>query len=289
MAEHATGATIERGKAAPKQKKLQRLFRRVVPVEWEKELAELDAPPNDRFPWMKLIYEEGYPWEPVERYMIYTMIPARMRDSSELHQAVFEQLEDPHPPSAHGNYYDTVKEEFIRDPNCLITERAWHLFRETGCWGRPYWVIQGERGGHKRWFTRVERQILRMAKLPDTPPAPGDLPFAEWDDRVKKRLGMLNMLKGQHGERRRAAAEAKGHSVQMEREQEMQKQLRKDLLAFLKDQATEIAPDVQAALYKVDAPRKYRDKAEQIALEASMEEGEHIYVETGLARRSIHT
>lgn len=269
--------------------KLKRLFQRVVPEEWEKELAELDAPPNDRFPYLKLVYEPGYPWEPVERYMIYWMTPSRLMTEG-LMGAIKEQLEDPHPPSKHGNYYDTVKETFIRNPDCLITERAWNMWQETHCWGRPYWVIQGEQGGHKRFFTTIEKQLLRMAHLPSEPPAPGDLPYAEWDDRVKARLGKLNMLHGEHGERRRAAALAKGHTVTEEREREQQIELRKQVIAFLAEQVAEIAPDAHEALLKIDAGRVQRTKAEQIQIERTYEEAENDFIQTGSSKsRLIHT
>jgi hypothetical protein len=273
--------------------KLQRLFKRVVPEQWEKELAEIDAPPNDRFPYLKLIYEEGYPWEPVERYLIYWMTPRRLMAEG-LMASILEQLEDPHPPSMHGNYYDKhydnkdgTKGAFIRNPDCLITERAWHMFQETGAWGRPYWVIQGEQGGHKRWFTTVEKQLLRMARLPMDPPAPGDLPYAEWDQRVKNRLGKLNMIRGEHGERRRAAALAKGHSVQEEKEKELQIELRKQLIAFLAEQVAEIAPDAHAALLKVDAGRVQRTKAEQIKIEKMYEQAEEDFIQTGSSKRNL--
>lgn len=273
---------------APKPKKLARLFKRVVPVEWEKELAEISSP-QDHFVWLKLVYEEGYPWEPVERYMIYQMTPARLMTKGTLMEAILEQLQDPDPPSAHGNYYDTVLEEFVRNPDCYITERAWHMYRETGCWGRPYWVIQGEKGGHKRWFTTVEKQLLRLAKLPTEPPAPGDLPYAEWDDRVKKQLQILDMLRGEHGERRRAAAVAKGHSVQEEHEKEQQLELRKRLLSFLHEQVHQVADDVHASMLKVDAGRKQTSRAEQIKIERMYERAENDFITTGSSKSSLIT
>jgi hypothetical protein len=279
---------VAKAQGASKPKKLQRLFKRVVPKQWEDELAEI-SPSQSRFIWLKLIYEEGYPWEPVERYMIYQMTPERLMTKGTMMEYILEQLKDPDPPSAHGNYYDTVLEEFVRNPDCLITERAWHLYRETGCWGRPYWVIQGEKGGHKRWFTTVEKQLLRLAKLPTEPPAPGDLPYAEWDERVKKNLQILDMLRGEHGERRRAAAVAKGHSVQEEHEKEQQLELRKRLVAFLHEQVNEIAPDAHQAMLKVDAGRKQTTRAEQIKIEKFYEQAEYDFITTGSSKSSLIT
>jgi hypothetical protein len=274
--------------------KLKRLFKRVVPKTWEDELNEI-SPAQSRFLWLKLVYEEGYPWEPVERYMIYQMTPEHLMGGG-IMPDILEQLKDPDPPSAHGNYYDKhfdngdgTTGKFIRDPNCLITERAWRMYRETGCWGRPYWVIQGEKGGHKRWFTPAEQKLLRMAGLPHDPPAPGDLPYAEWDERVKVRLMQMDILRGEHGERRRCAALAKGHSAQEEREKELQLELRTKLISFLAEQVFEIAPDVYKGLLKIDAGRKQTTKAEQIKIERHMEQAEENFITTGSRSGLVQT
>ena len=270
---------------------LHRLTQRIVPPEWERELADI-SPPTNRFKWLKLIWEPGYAWEPVERYIIYEMTPAHAMDAGLLVE-ILEQLKDPHPPSAHGNYYDTQydngpgreKGKFIMNPDCLITERAWHLYRETGCWGKPYWVIQGIHGGHKRWFTTVEQKLLKMAGLPPEPPAPGDLPYAEWDDRVKAQLQKLDMYKDLHGRLKRRAALAHG-SMQQEREEEEQKAFRSQLLEFLKEQVADIAPDVHKGLVGIDAARS---KADPKLLEARLEQAEEDFVQHGDSKRSLLT
>lgn len=278
--------------------KLKRLFNRVVPIEWEKELAEI-SPPNGRFLWLKLQYRAGYPWEPIERYMIYQMTPAHLMEvkagqKPSLMSVILEQLQDPDPPSAHGNFYDKQFDngdgttgKFIRNPDCLITEHAWQLYRETGCWGRPYWIIQGDKGGHKWEFTKAEKKLLMQAGLPRDPPRAGDLPYAEWDDKVKAKLMLLDMLRGQHGERRRAAAVAKGHSVQEEHEKELQLELRKNLVKFLADQVSEIAPDAHKALLEMDAPYVHHTKEETLRHEERMEQAEEDFIQTGDSKHSL--
>lgn len=265
-------------------KTLHRLVNRVVPMEWERELAEL-SPPTNRFKFLRLIWEPGYPWEPVERYIIYEMVPERMMNSPFM-AAVLEQLADPHPPSMHGNYYDTTLEEFVRNEDCLITERAWHLFRETQCWGRPYWVIQGTKGGHKRWFSTIEQKLLKMQGLPQHPPAPGDLPYAEWDERVKKQLQTLDMMDGIHGELRRRNAIARGTTMSQDLEKEQQIEFRTMLIKWLHDQTDEIAPDVHKGLIDSDAGRAQGDMAQK---EKVWEQAEQDFIETGDSKRSLIT
>lgn len=263
---------------------LRKLHFREVPKEWEDRLAE-HSPPTNRFSWLKLVWEPGYPWEaPVERYMLMQMIPAHA-----VEPYVLEQLEDPHPPSMHGNYYDahlTWTDEtgaerigkFVNNPDCLITEQAWRLFRETRCWGKRYWVMQGEKGGHKYRFTKVEQQMLRLLKLPTEPPEPGTLPYAPFDDRVLAQLEKLDMLKGVHGGlRRQKAILAGAHS---ERYEESERALRAAVMGMLKEQVEQIAGDVHQALMKLDAPRT-RDGDAQRDMEEQSEIAEDNWIRTG--------
>ncbi|MBA2713420.1 MAG: hypothetical protein H0U55_07705 [Rubrobacteraceae bacterium] len=198
-------------------------------------------------------------------------------------EEVLLQLLDPAPPSAHGNYYDTVLKEFVRNPDCLITERAWHLFRETNCWGRPYWVIQGTKGGHKRWFSQNEQKLLKMAGLPTDPPAPGDLPYAEFDDRVLVQLEKLDMLRSEQGQLKRRGS-ILGKNAHQIREEEDGKKFRLQLVSFLKEQMEEIAPDVHKGLLGIDAARSTNDPGK---MEEVMELAEHDFIETGNSKASL--
>jgi hypothetical protein len=49
--------------------------RRLVPPEWERQLAEL-SPPTNRFSWLKLVWEPGRPDAVIERFIVYQMVPA---------------------------------------------------------------------------------------------------------------------------------------------------------------------------------------------------------------------
>lgn len=249
---------------------------RDVPKEWEVQLAEL-SPPTNRFSWLKLIWEPGYPWEPVERYLIYQMVP---RHGIPL--GFLEQLEDPHPPSAHGNYYDQHKEwvdekgvsrrgQFIRNPDCIITERAWHLYRDTKCWGRPFWVIQGAEGGHKRWFSPNEKKFLKMAGLPTESPPPGDLPYADFDDRVMARLTTYDLLKGQHAGLRRKKTLLQG--LYSSRYEEDERAFREQFVKWLAEQVTELDPErITKSMMKLDMPRIDMDDAKIQAMQEQAEE-----------------
>ena len=264
--------------------KLHRLDKRAVPEQWERELAEI-SPPTNRWKWLKLYWEEGHPWEPVERYIIGEMVPASSMNAPFM-AAILEQLQDPAPPSGHGNYFDTAAGVFVRNEDCMITERAWHCYRETGCWQRPYWVIQGTKGGHKRWFTPVEQRLLRFMGLPTDPPAPGDLPYAEWDERVKNNLAMMDMMRGVQGEMKRRQAIAAGSSLSQESEKEKEVEFRAMLVKWLAEQVDEIAPDVHRGLVDSGAARIHNDQA---AREKVWEQAEEDFVQTGNSKQSLIT
>jgi hypothetical protein len=168
--------------------------RRLVPPEWERQLAEL-SPPNNRFPYLKLVWEPGRPDAVIERYVIYWMIPECRITPGTFDAEQLEQLQRDTPPQG---YYDAVKEEYVDEENCLITTRMWHLYRETKCLGKLFWVVQGAHGGHLRWFSANERTALRMQNLPDEPPLPGELPYAEFDQRTISALTKYFVLKGVH-------------------------------------------------------------------------------------------
>lgn len=263
---------------------LRKLHRRAVPANWEAQLAE-HSPPTNRFSWLKLVWEPGYAWEdPVERFMLMQMSPAHAID-----EYVLEQLEHPLPPSQMGNYYDPhmtwVDDDgserigmFVRNPDCLITEQAYWLYRETGAWAKRYWVIQGEKGGHKYRFTDVERRLLRFMNLPIDPPTPGTLPYAPFDERVIAQLQLVDMMKGLHAGLKRQRALLAG--AQGVRREEDERHLREMLMLHLKSQAEQVGDDVHKALLKLDAPRRRGGTAQRDMEEAS-ELAEQNFLETG--------
>ncbi len=244
---------------------LRRLLQKDVPREWEARLAQL-SPPTDRFTWLKIIWEPGHPWEtPVDRWFIYSMVPEHA-----VEEAVLEQLRDFPPPSEMGNRYDEVKGEFVNNPDCLITERAWHMYRETRCWGRPYWVIQGPNGGHKRWFSNVEKQFLKLAGLPQEPPIPGDLPYAEFDEKVMEQLAKRDLMQKAQDTIGRKKGLLGG--LQDARVAAEEQRLREELVKWLADQVTEAGEGVMESLMKLDAPRadidvKEMERREETATE----------------------
>lgn len=154
---------------------------------WQPELDRL-FPPNQSVSHLRLVWEPGDPWEHIGRWIIYVMVP--FHRANELARI---SLLGPHPRSR--GRYDHVKRQFYPDPACFVTRTQWELFHETGYYGYPYWVCQGDRGGHRYNFTRIERIVSVMHGGPEQPPAPGDLPYAEPDMRTIWKLAELDRMR----------------------------------------------------------------------------------------------
>lgn len=152
---------------------------------WQAELDIL-SPPNGKLTWLHLYWEPGFPWEHVGRWMIGQVSPPdRVPD-------VFRDLlEGPNP----ANFGMLVDGEWV---SLLpgISRRQWHFYRDTGCLIKPYWVVQGKRGGHKLNMTHSEERIIELKGGVPKPPAPGDLPYAAPDRRTFNMLAKLDMVRG---------------------------------------------------------------------------------------------
>jgi hypothetical protein len=256
---------------------LRKLSHADVPRDWETQLAEI-WPREDNLIWPKLIWEPGRPWEsPVDRWFIYQMIPGPGIEAGAL-----AQLQAPSPPQG---YWSEEAGQYI-DDGSTITTRAWHLYQETGCWGKPFWVIQGSKGGHKRWFDKDEQKMLFMAGLPVHPPTPGDLPYAPFDNKVVEALMKHDALREENGRIRTGLnLTIGGFRARQEAEARM---FRIKFLSWLEDQVSEAGEGVPESLMKLDSPRVDVDVR---AIEQEEEEARERFIETGTftGARSRHT
>lgn len=171
---------------------------RDVPRGWQEELDRL-FPRDDVFAWLKIewwagerfkVWHPGQFWQieeqRVQRWVIYQMsLPGNIPD------LVLPDLEGPH-PRLRGHWEPRTR-EWVSD--CNVSREQWELYRSTGCYAQPFWVIQGDQGGHKRRFTPLESRLLKANGHPGDPPFPGDLPYAELDNRVFDQLLRYDRLR----------------------------------------------------------------------------------------------
>ena len=176
-----------------------------TPEAWWQATLDAIAPPGGRLTWLKLVWVPGDPWRvedpdadprmgaktldgSVNRWIIHTMFPL---DRTPAH--IRDDLMGPSPRDR--GHFDRVLGRFIPDPKCNVSLQQWQLFRDTRCWAKPYWIVQGTGGGHKKSWKRVESVISRMHGGPKDPPLPGALPFANPDNRTFDKLVKLDLVR----------------------------------------------------------------------------------------------
>jgi hypothetical protein len=124
-----------------------------------------------------------------ERWIIYEMVPQK-------DFVPFEILDDLNGRSPRMRGHDYEEDE-LRGwlSESLVSRTQWELYRETGQYGRRLWIIQGVSGGHPEALSDNEREFLKARGRGDLQlPEPGDLPYAEFDQRVVYRLLALDKL-----------------------------------------------------------------------------------------------
>ena len=230
-------------------------FQRPVPESWEQDLG-LIAPPSNFVSWLKLRWEPGDPWEPIERYVVW-----HMRHPRFVHPGILRELRGPHPRST-GHYCAdgwcacAIKKGCWAGGAARQIDRAqWELFHETGHYGTRWWVLQGDAGGHKHRLDKWESKISRMHGGSADTPVPGQLPYADWDQRA--------FLKIVHRDRVRTYKHildycARSHDQMDAEERDEELRVREQLWSWLESQVKRTVHDIghSGAVALKDAARE---------------------------------
>lgn len=254
---------------------------REPPAEWTALLRTV-SPVSDVHGHLELVWEPGEPWHPWQRWTLYEMLPLHLTDDE-----ILAELRGPHPRSEGHLCLDHPPPGMPRcycrrkyggwkgSPALLVTLTQWKLYRRTGRFGNPWWVMQGTTGGHKVEFTSEEKEFLSLAGLPTETPAPGDLPYAPFDQRVVRWITRYNRL-AQCANDLRAFKRSRSPEEWARHKEEAQRQLREQFVALLTEQMQE------ATELFVRADRDVEDsRAADVDWEKLDEESTHHYVETG--------
>jgi len=223
-----------------------------VPPEWQRELALATGERQEGYTWLHLYWWEGEPWQKIQRWSIWEMFPPSFLSSNPRHAAQFAPvlaaLEGP-PPRDQRIFAEDGS--FLRS-EATVTQDQWDLYQETGCFARPFWVIQGDRGGHKFQLSVPEAMLCRLHGLEGETPRPGDLPYAPWDSRVRDALLEQRRLyeAGRSGVPVGATREEAYCVSRKDREQ----WFRTQLLAWLKPQVRQQVEENDSVLKALDLP-----------------------------------
>lgn len=225
--------------------------------DWIRALRDL-SPVTDAHGYLLLVWEPGEPWNPWQRWMLYEGVrPELVFDlESPSGRAMMAELNGPHPRSEGHMCHDDVPEQFLctcRDargrirrtgtwrggPTDMITLRQYQLYRETGLWCNPFWVVQGDLGGHQFNYDGFQRRLMVQHGLEPDPPRIGSLPYAEPDGRVWRQIIRYNRLIAMDqtlSEYRQTMGEGYGAY-----KAEIEKDMRRQFVSFLADQTREEA------------------------------------------------
>jgi len=221
-------------------------YDRVPPQEWQAALDRL-FPRMECLTWLELAWFPGEPEDPVERWVIRQMIP-----EDYILPEMRRALRGPHPRTL-GHRDKTGK--WVSEAYPGLTSYNWHAYRRTRCEARLFWIIQGSYGGHRYVATPNERKVRRMLKVSPDTPAPGLLPYAEFDWRVAENLLEQDQVRTWFDMLLRYEKRPEDFA---QREKQQMQDLRKAVLKWVEDQTDEMV-DSRASRWwahaRTDAPK----------------------------------
>lgn len=157
-------------------------------AEWQRELDReyYRGPKGAR---LLVRWEASEPWQVLDRFLLWIAVDPQY---VEIEPWVRKALLGPSPRSR-GHYCapgyclcDEPRNRWVGGATRFIDSQTWRIYRETGLYATRWWVIQGQRGGHRyRWEQEeLAAVVAHMKGLGGQPPAIGDLPYAPFDMRV---------------------------------------------------------------------------------------------------------
>lgn len=155
--------------------------------EWLERLRSITGD-NPNLPSLHLHWEPGDDWGPVQRWIFYQTWPDHM-----VRPEYIKECRGPHPRSSGS--FDKRLGYWTGGPSMYITRSQWEIYRACGRYGTPFWVVQGEHGGHKYRLNRWESRLSQLCGGPRDTASPGDMPFAEPDERTWEKLARADRMR----------------------------------------------------------------------------------------------
>lgn len=240
-----------------------------IPFPWEAELRAI-SPINTIHSHLR-----AYWYRSAQRWVLYDVLPVELiiddlDTGSGITGKVFKEIANGPRPSE--------REDFKDLEHWPVSDTQHEMFRVYKGYARPFWILQGENGGHQYRFSPQQAEALCRMGLPSDPPRVGDLAPCPFDNRAIAQLRHLNRLHQledsvdrlrQSGSPEAAAAE----------HQRVEREIRESEMAFIEAQMRPV----------VDAAQSLRQRSEHadelIAFPAGMaskaKDAYEIYKETG--------
>ncbi|UOF79620.1 hypothetical protein [Caudoviricetes sp.] len=160
-------------------------------------MLEAVSPKSDNLAWLHLAWEPGEGIitvdgdtfdQRVERWVLWQVQPIQFVAAH-----IVKELQGPHPRST-GQWRPYTRGDGSRGVRwfggaaSVITKQQWELYRETGGYATAWWVVQGDKGGHRVSLSPPEMALYAAefgVGLNDVEvPRMGQLPYADFDQRV---------------------------------------------------------------------------------------------------------
>lgn len=221
------------------------------PADWMRLLREV-SPVSDVHSWLL-----PYWYRAAERWVLYDALPARFIPNDDtplgglMTGADFHLIMNGPRPSEREDFRDIAI--------WPISDVQHEMYRVHRVYARPFWALQGDRGGHQVAFTPQQAAHLVAMGLSDRPPKLGDLPACPFDNRALlqlQRLSRLQQMDGsidrlrQSGSREWAAAE----------EARMATEIREAECRFIEEQMTPVADMAMSLVRGANSRSEYRDQ-----------------------------
>jgi len=154
-----------------------------VPFPWLEELRRVSEI-TDRFS-----YLIPYWYRTGGRWVLYDAVPRALIYDDELQgcplsgKELLAFLEGPRPSECE----DWQRSDYVSDVQH-------ELYRLHKAYARPFWVLQGDQGGHQVNFSAWQQNVLIAKGLSPNAPRVGSLPACPFDVRTSAQLNHLNRL-----------------------------------------------------------------------------------------------
>lgn len=140
------------------------------PPEWERALREF-SPISEHQQWLHF---RMWPTKDLKdaRWVLYAMTPVALITD----QTKIAQLE--------GRPWWELPMEERAGRQAVCSSYQWEMYRQHKAWARPYWCVQGTKGGTPMQYTPYEAAILKAHGKTRDVPEVGSLPWADFDSRA---------------------------------------------------------------------------------------------------------
>jgi hypothetical protein len=169
-----------------------------------------------------------------ERWVLYDGLPIELIDPKQpmgvgaMGHEVIQWLRGPAPRDL---------EDWQRSP--WVSDVQHEMHRLYGVYARPFWVLQGESGGHQVRYSPEQVNFLTQCGAAMEPPAIGSLPPCPFDNRVTVQLQRLSRLVQLNGSVERLRKEGSSDAAEARLAAD-EKEIRRVSMAMLEAQLSSV-------------------------------------------------